>query len=110
MPKNRIRGCGILTVKASANSHGWITGSQLEEIWMDQFNWVYRHFDYAVFPICIHPDASGHPHVLVALERMIDHMRKHEGVRFVTMEEMAEDFRRRSPFGSGIEVGGTSGL
>lgn len=100
----------MLFVKASANSHGWITGSQLEEIWMDQFNWVYRHFDYAVFPICIHPDASGHPHVLVALERMIDHMKKHEGVRFVTMEEMADDFRRRCPFGSGIEVGGTSGL
>ncbi|MBQ9058835.1 MAG: polysaccharide deacetylase [Atopobiaceae bacterium] len=95
----------MLFVKASANSHGWITGSQLEEIWMDQFNWVYRHFDYAVFPICIHPDASGHPHVLVALERMIDHMRKHEGVKFMTMEDVALDFKKRVPFGPDVDEG-----
>jgi hypothetical protein len=35
--------------------------------------------------------------VLLALERLIAHMMKHPGVRFVTLEEMAEDFRRRMP-------------
>ena len=90
-------------VKAFPNSHGWITGRQLEEIWRDQFDWVYRHHDYAVFPITIHPDSAGKPHVLMMLERLIEHMLNHDGVRMVTMADMAEDFVRRAPFGSGID-------
>ncbi|MCP2041491.1 peptidoglycan/xylan/chitin deacetylase (PgdA/CDA1 family) [Neisseria sp. HSC-16F19] len=97
-------------VKAMAQSHGWVTGRQLGEIWQDQFDWVYRHHDYAIFPICLHPDSAGKPHVLMMLERLLDHMAAHSGVRFVTMQEIADDFRRRAPFGSGIEVGGVSGL
>ncbi len=45
----------------------------------------------------IHPDVSGRPQVLMMLERLIGHMLKHPGVRFVTLEEMAQDFRRRTP-------------
>ncbi len=30
-------------------------------MWRDQFDWVYREYDYAVFPITIHPDVSGRP-------------------------------------------------
>jgi len=100
----------VLFVKAMPNSHGWITGSQLEEIWKDQFDWVYRNLDYAVFPITIHPDSAGKPHVLLMLERMITHMLSHPGVRMMTFADMAEDFRKRSPFGCGTEVGGRSGL
>ena len=90
-------------VKAFPNSHGWITGRNLEEIWRDQFDWVYRHYDYAIFPCTIHPDSAGKPHVLMALERLIDHMLSHHGVRMVTMKDMADDFRRRCPFGSGVD-------
>ena len=90
-------------VKAFPNSHGWITGRQLEEIWRDQFDWVYRHHDYAVFPITIHPDSAGKPQVLMMLERPIEHMLNHDGVRMVTMADMAEDFGGRAPFGSGID-------
>lgn len=97
-------------VKAFPNSHGWITGRQLEEIWKDQFDWVYRHHDYAIFPITIHPDSAGKPHVLMMLERLVDHMLAHSGVRMVTFAAMAEDFRKRSPFGSKKELGGASGL
>lgn len=97
-------------VKASPNSHGWITGRQLEEIWKDQFDWVYKHHDYAIFPVTIHPDSAGKPHVLMMVERLIDHMLSHTGVRMVTMAEMAEDFRKRAPFGSDKEAGGPSGL
>lgn len=97
-------------VKAMTNSHGWVTGRNLGEIWQDQFDWVYRNHDYAVLPITVHPDSAGKPHVLMMMERLINHMMSHSGVRMVTMNEMAEDFRRRAPFGSGIEVGPVSGL
>ena len=43
-------------------------------MWRDQFDWVYREYDYAVFPITIHPDVSGRPQVLMMLERLYDHM------------------------------------
>ena len=97
-------------VKAFPNSHGWITGSQLEEIWKNQFDWVYRHHDYAVFPITVHPDSAGKPYVLMVLERLIDYMMSHSGVRMMTFADMAEDFRRRSPFANPVELGGPSGL
>ena len=77
----------LLFVKAAANNHGLVTGRQLGEIWQDQFDWVYRNYDYAVLPITIHPDAAGKPHGLMMLERLFDHILAHKGVRFITMED-----------------------
>ena len=37
------------------------------------------------------------PQVLMMLERLYKHIASHAGVRFVTMNEMADDFARRSP-------------
>ena len=50
-----------------------------------------------MFPITIHPDVSGRPQVLMMLERLYHHMISHPGVRFVTMDEIADDFARRFP-------------
>src|SRR5262249_39917299 len=69
----------------------------LEEIWRDQFDWVYREYDYAVFPMTIHPDVSGRPQVLMMLERLYAHIVRHPGVRFATFDQIADDFARRSP-------------
>jgi peptidoglycan-N-acetylglucosamine deacetylase len=97
-------------VKTFPNSHGWVTGQALGQIWLDHFDWVYRHFDYAVYTVGTHPDSASKPHVLMALERLIDHALRHSGVRMVTQAEMAADYRRRVPFGSKEAVGGPSGL
>jgi peptidoglycan/xylan/chitin deacetylase (PgdA/CDA1 family) len=69
----------------------------IEQMWRDQFDWVYREMDYAVFPITIHPDVAGRPQVLLMLERLFAYMQSHPGVRFVTMDEMANDFAVRHP-------------
>ena len=87
----------MLFIKDAPNSHGYVNPRHLEEIWRDQFDWVYREYDYAVFPITIHPDVSGRPQVLLMHERLHQHMRSQPGVRFVKMEEIAEDFARRHP-------------
>ena len=87
----------MMFIKKSPNSHGFVNPRDIEQMWRDQFDWVYREYDYAVFPITIHPDVSGRPHVLMMLERLYHHMIGHPGVRFVTMNEMADDFARRSP-------------
>jgi hypothetical protein len=87
----------MLFIKKSPNSHGFVNPRDIEEMWRDQFDWVYREYDYAVFAMTIHPDVSGRPHVLMMLERLYHHMIDHPGVRFVTMNEMADDFARRFP-------------
>jgi hypothetical protein len=58
---------------------------------------VYREYEYAVFPLTIHPDVAGRPQVLMMLERLYAHMARHPGVKFVTMDEIADDFLRRNP-------------
>lgn len=90
----------MMFIKQSPNSHGFVNPRELEQLWRDQFDWVYRELDYAVFPLTIHPDVSGRPQVLLMLERLIDYISGHSGVRWVTMEEVSADFRRREPFGS----------
>jgi peptidoglycan/xylan/chitin deacetylase (PgdA/CDA1 family) len=88
----------MMFMKASPNSHGFMNPRDIEELWRDQFDWVYREMDFAIFPLTIHPDVSGRPQVLLMLERLIAYMNNHDGVRWVTMEEIAEDFRMRRPF------------
>ncbi len=87
----------MMFIKKSPNSHGFVNPRHLEEMWRDQFDWVYREYDYAVFPITIHPDVAGRPQVLLMLERLYNHMASHPGVRFCTLDEMATDFAKRSP-------------
>ena len=87
----------MLFIKKAPNSHGFVNPRHLEESWRDQFDWVYRENDYAVFAMTIHPDVSGRPQVLLMLERLIEYIRGHEGTRFVTFDEIADDFKRRFP-------------
>lgn len=87
----------MMWIKSSPNSHGYLNPRDIETQWRDQFDWVHREMEYAVFSITIHPDVSGRPQTLLMLERFIDHVNSREGVKWVPFEEMAADFRRRSP-------------
>jgi peptidoglycan/xylan/chitin deacetylase (PgdA/CDA1 family) len=89
----------MMFIKKSPNSHGFVNPRDIEQMWQDQFDWVYENMDYAVFPITIHPDVSGRPQVLLMLERLFKHMASHEGVKFVTMNEMADDYDKKFPRG-----------
>jgi len=84
--------------KHAANSHGFVSPRDIETLWNDQFDWVYRELDYGVFPVTLHPDVSGRPQVLLMLERLISYWQSHDGVTFTTFEHAAEGFRHRFPF------------
>jgi len=88
----------MMFVKSSPNSHGFVNPREIETLWRDQFDWVYRELDEAVFPLTIHPDVSGRPQVLLMLERLIEYISGHSGVTWTTMEEVAEEFRAAHPF------------
>ena len=87
----------MMFIKAAPNSHGFVNPRDIEQLWKDQFDWAYSELDYAVYTMTIHPDVSGRPQVLLMLQRMIDHINKHEGVRWATFEEIADDFEARAP-------------
>ena len=87
----------MMFIKKAPNSHGFVNPHDIEQMWREQFDWVYREMDYAVFPITIHPDVSRRPQVLMMLERLYNHVIRHPGVKFVTMNEIADDFARRQP-------------
>jgi hypothetical protein len=87
----------MMFIKKSPKSHGFVNLRQLEEIWSDQIDWVSREYDYAVFPIAIHPDVAGRPQVLLMLERTIAHINAQPAARWVTFAEAADDFRHRHP-------------
>lgn len=87
----------MMFIKTSPATHGFVNPRDIEQMWKDQFDWVYREMDYAAFCFTIHPDVSGRPQVLLMLERLIEYINGHDGVKWVTFEEIADDFAQRSP-------------
>lgn len=87
----------MMFIKKSPNSFGFVSPRDIGQMWIDQFDWVYRELDYAVFAMTIHPDVSGRPQVLMMHERIISHINSHEGVRWVNFDQIADDFLKRNP-------------
>ena len=87
----------MMFIKANPNSHGFVSPRDLERQWKDQFDWVYRENDHAIFTMTVHPDVSGRPQNLLMHERLIEYINQHEGVRWVTFDQIADDFARRNP-------------
>ncbi|KIJ65482.1 hypothetical protein HYDPIDRAFT_110572 [Hydnomerulius pinastri MD-312] len=97
----------MMFIKSSANSHGWVNTRDVEQLWKDTFTYLYREERDFIFPVTIHPDVSGRPHVLLMLERFIEWVNTHDNVEWVTMHEMAEEFRAREepPLGAQMPKG-----
>lgn len=55
-----------------------------------------RH-DFTLLGLTICVDVSGHPHALLMLEKVIEYINTHEGVEWVTMEQISDDFKRKNP-------------
>ena len=87
----------MMFIKASPNSHGFVNPRDIEQMWRDQFDWVYREMDQAVFTMTVHPDVSGRPQVLLMLERLIEHINTHDGANWLTFDQIADSFINRSP-------------
>ncbi len=87
----------MLFIKGNPNSHGFVNPRDIEQLWKDQFDWIYREHDYAVFTMTIHPDVSARPQVLLMHERLIDYINGHQAVRWATFDQIANDFAHRNP-------------
>ncbi|MFP5316183.1 MAG: polysaccharide deacetylase family protein, partial [Actinomycetes bacterium] len=87
----------MMFIKAAPNSHGFVSPRDIEQMWRDQFDWVYREMDQATFTMTIHPDVSGRPQVLLMLERLIEHINSHDGVSWMNFDQIADSFLARNP-------------
>jgi peptidoglycan-N-acetylglucosamine deacetylase len=76
---------------------GLAAASKVEEIWRDEFAYMVREVDGGVLTLTMHPQVIGRGHRMLMLERLIGHFRAHEGVRFATLAQVAEEFRVAHP-------------
>jgi peptidoglycan/xylan/chitin deacetylase (PgdA/CDA1 family) len=88
----------MMFMKKVPNSHGFVNPRDIEQMWMDQFDYLYREEEEVVFTMTIHPDVSGRPHVVAMHERIIEHINKHDGVRWVQFDEIADWYDAKHPF------------
>ena len=82
----------VLNIK-QGSTHGYVDPHVIEKMWKEQFDFFYREYDTFVFPMSIHPQVSGKPQVIMMHERIIEYINSHEGVEWMTMEEMVREFK-----------------
>lgn len=75
------------------NLTGHSAPSKVEEIWRDEFTFMYRDVPTGVYTLTMHPQVIGRGHRFLMLERLIAFMKEHQGVTFSTLADAAERFR-----------------
>lgn len=73
---------------------GLSAGSKVEEIWREEFDFMYREVDGGVLNLTMHPQVIGRGHRMLMLERLIAYFQGHDGVRFATLAQVADEFRQ----------------
>ncbi|OAL48350.1 glucose 1-dehydrogenase [Pyrenochaeta sp. DS3sAY3a] len=93
---------------SQASTHGYVDTATIERLWKEQFEYLYRECPddgSFVFPISIHPQVSGKPQVVLLHERFIEWVNGHEGVEWVTMEHIVDEFKSGHLVGVSVEGG-----
>jgi peptidoglycan/xylan/chitin deacetylase (PgdA/CDA1 family) len=67
--------------------------SKVEEIWKDEFSYMYRDVPNGIYTLTMHPEIIGKGHRILMLERLIDWMADHDGVSFTRLADAAEQWR-----------------
>jgi peptidoglycan/xylan/chitin deacetylase (PgdA/CDA1 family) len=88
---------------------GWGTdqapGSKVFEIWSEEFDFAYDECPGGVYDLCMHPFITGRGHRLMTLERLIEHMKGREGVKFEPLIDYAERWKAATPLDAWNESG-----
>ena len=68
--------------------------SEVYDIWAHDFDYLVQKVGAGVFVLTMHPQCIGRGSRMLMLERLVEHMSGHDDVRFCTMAEAADEFRR----------------
>ncbi|KAF4945409.1 hypothetical protein FSARC_14435 [Fusarium sarcochroum] len=90
---------------SNAAAQGYVDPDVIEKLWKCQFDFFYREYDTFIFPMTIHPQVSGKSQVILMHERIIAYINSHEGVEWVTMEQMVDEFKSGRIAGATVEGG-----
>ena len=88
----------MMFMKKAPNSHGFVNPRDIEELWQRRSStgsiarWTTR-----CSPSPSIPTSAGRPQVLLMLERLIEHINGHDGVKWMTFEEIADGFPQALP-------------
>lgn len=66
---------------------------QLEQVWRDQFDYLYEHVPGGVLMLMLHPQSIGWGARIAMLERFLSYCGEHADTRFATVETVADEFR-----------------
>jgi peptidoglycan/xylan/chitin deacetylase (PgdA/CDA1 family) len=88
---------------------GHAAPSHVEEIWREEFEFMYERVPGGIYSLTMHPQVIGRGHRIRMLDRLIRHMRGRPGVRFATMEEVAEMVRPGLLAEAGLTPAGARG-
>lgn len=94
----------VVSFKAHT-AQGYVSPDVIENLWKKQFDYFYREYDTFIFPMTIHPQVSGKPQVILMHESIIEYINSHEGVEWVTMEQMVDEFKSGKIPGAVVEGG-----
>jgi len=86
-------------VNWEAHHVGLRTGADVFEVWRQEFAFFFRGLGRGVFTLTMHPQVIGRGHRILLLDRFLEWVNGHEGIRFCTMREVAEEWRAANPFG-----------
>lgn len=86
-------------------THGFVNPRDIEVQWRDQFDFFYKEYDSFVFCISCHPQVSGKSNVMLMHERLIEYLKSKEGVEFVTMAQICDEFKAGKLEGATIKAG-----
>jgi peptidoglycan/xylan/chitin deacetylase (PgdA/CDA1 family) len=66
----------------------------VEQVWRDQFDYMYDRLEGAYFMLMVHPESIGWGSRMLMLERFVEYCLSRPGTRFTTAEAIADEFRR----------------
>lgn len=57
--------------------------------WRDIFDYAYHNEPNSVYALTLHPQIIGQAHHMIMFERLIEHIKSHEGVWFASLKDVA---------------------
>ena len=82
---------------SKGRADGLSAPSKVKEVWMGEFNFMYRDVPDGVLTLTMHQQVIGHGHRMLMLEEIVQEIKQLDGVVFARTGETAERFRQIHP-------------
>jgi peptidoglycan/xylan/chitin deacetylase (PgdA/CDA1 family) len=74
----------------TGNQEGMSDTDAVLRRWKDIFDYGYHNQPNGIYAMALHPQIIGQAHHMIMLEKLVEHIKSHDGVWFATCEEIAK--------------------